>query len=104
MQKNSYYDHADPEGKYFYDLMQDSGYKVEYGCENLDLQFTRSSKVYVNDWMQSKKGHRECLLNPRVEEAGYAVVRIKPMGGEDVPTYIVVAIHSTQPNFSLLSI
>lgn len=97
MAANTYYAHKDSKGQYFDQLLRENGYTVSYGCENLDLEFTTMPEIYVNNWLSSTSGHRECLLNSSVTEAGYAVASIAPMGGENIDSYVVVAIHSTKP-------
>lgn len=96
MARNTYYAHRGINGEDFSDLLMQSGHSIDYGCENLDLQFVTDSNTYISDWMNSKSGHKECLLNGKVGYAGYAVTEIVPMAGEQVRTYIVVAIHSTE--------
>jgi uncharacterized protein YkwD len=97
MSKNSYYAHKNPLGKYFYDLLADDGYKTTYSCENLGLDFTTDPGVYINAWLKSTAGHRQCALNPQVTDAGYAVAAIANNSTQDIPSYVVVAIHSTEP-------
>ncbi len=97
MTTHHYYGHHDPSGNTFGDMLRASGSSITYGCENLDLQFVTDPSKYVSDWMNSTKGHRECLLQDRASRAGYAVTEIAPFGGESVKTYVVVAIHATMP-------
>ncbi len=97
MAVNHYYGHHDPAGNTFGDVLRSQGNSITYGCENLDLQFVTDANKYVSDWMNSTKGHRECLLQDRASRAGYAVTEIAPFGGESVKTYVVVAIHATMP-------
>ncbi len=101
MAANNYYAHQSPGGKFYYDAFESKGFYTEYSCENLDLEFTKDPAVYVSDWLESSS-HRDCLLNPAVAEAGYAVIQTKDslVEGSLEPTFIVVAIHSTttQPN------
>ncbi len=93
MIKNQYYAHLSPEGKYYYDLFPQQRIKANYSCENLDVEFTTDESVYVNDWLASTKGHRECMLNPDVTSAGYAVGLFGQSGSTKV--YLVVAVHSS---------
>lgn len=97
MSRRAYYAHKNPDGIYYYDLLEQAGYDAEYNCENLDLEFTTQADVYVNSWLRSKSGHRECLLNTQTTNAGYAVATIANNSTDDIPSYVVVAIHSTQP-------
>lgn len=66
MSIHNYYAHKNPAGQLFYNVLADEGYKVDYACENLDLDFTTDPNLYVNSWMKSTAGHRECLLNSNV--------------------------------------
>lgn len=97
MSLNNYYAHKNLAGKLFYNVLADDGYKVDYGCENLDLDFTTEPSTYVSSWMKSTAGHRECLLNATVTQAGYAVAPIANYSTQDRPSYVIVAIHATQP-------
>lgn len=96
MAENKYYAHQSPSGAYFYDFFSQHNYAAGYSCENLDLEFSRDPDIYVNAWLASKNGHRECLLNPKVIEAGYASVQVSTSTETniDVPSYIVVAIYA----------
>jgi uncharacterized protein YkwD len=97
MQQNSYYAHKSPDGKFYYDLLYEQQIGFNYSCENLDLQFTTTPNDYVSDWMNSNKGHRECLLNDSINRAGYAVALVNTGSytANNVPTYIIVAIHTS---------
>lgn len=99
MAAQQYYAHKSPQGKYFYDLMRDNEYYVEYGCENLDLAFTVIPDVYVRDWMNSKRGHRECILKENVTQAGYAVTEFKTNDerANSQKMYIVVTLYAELP-------
>lgn len=96
MAANKYYGHKNASGKIFEDFIEQSAMRIDYGCENLDMQSTLYADTYVNDWLQSNKGHRECLLNPNVTQAGYAVtaIELNQPGGATFSTYVVVAIHT----------
>lgn len=100
-----YYGHRDQAGHIFSDLMTADGQSVAYGCENLDLEFTLIPNIYVEDWLQSAKGHRACLLNQQVTKAGYAVAKLELVNpqAETTTAYIVVAIHTTEPFASRLA-
>jgi len=97
MAVNRYYAHRGPDGLAFDQLLQQDGYDIDYGCENLDLDFTLTASTYVNAWLASHAGHRECLLNPTVTDAGYAVSVIANNSPTDIKSYVVVAIHATAP-------
>ncbi len=93
---NNYYAHKSLTGKFYYDIFDKLGFETDYSCENLDLAFTIESSQYINDWLNSSKGHRECLLNANVTDAGYAAIRHNdvPYNGRTAPSYIVVALHA----------
>lgn len=97
MSVHTLYSHKGSDGLFFDQLLASSGYAITYGCENLDIEFVTDPAVYVNSWMQSTAGHKECLLNPVATEAGYAVATLGMKSGTDMPSYVVVAIHATSP-------
>lgn len=94
MSDRGYYAHKNPDGLYYYDFLKD-GFSSgsSYSCENLDLGFTLLTDTYVSDWLNSDKGHRKCLLEDRVTDAGYAVATIDKLSGSQT-AYVVVAIHA----------
>ena len=94
MAGRNYYAHQDPDGLYYYDYLQGADFdKDNYSCENLDLQFTLLPAQYVKDWLDSKKGHRECMLADQATDGGYAAVPAPQLSGRQT-AYIVVAIHA----------
>lgn len=93
MVDEQYYAHINSEGKYFHDLYPAFGFKSEYSCENLDTEFTTDESKYVNDWLVSTKGHKECMLNRKTTAAGYAAVLFGETSNGKI--YLVVGIHST---------
>lgn len=97
MSNNDYYAHKGSDGLFFDALLKQNGYSIDYGCENLDLEFTMEPGTYIHAWLKSNAGHKECLLNSKATQAGYAVTQINTVAGEDFPCYVVVAIHSTLP-------
>lgn len=99
MQLHQYYAHQNPNGEYFYDLLDPVAYHDVYACENLDMQPTLDTQAYINDWLTSKKGHRECMLNDQTTQAGYAVTTITlPRVKTNNTLYVVVAIHAAVPS------
>lgn len=97
MSVRQYYSHKNPDGLYYYDLINKAGLKPEYSCENLDLVFAYSDPAIIADWLNSTKGHRQCLLKPEAYETGIAIVPYSSTEYKDQRTivYLVVAIHST---------
>lgn len=92
MHMHSYYSHEAPDGSYYYDLLREASYSTLSSCENLNLSDEFSSQRHVNDWLNSKAGHRECALDDSLTRAGYAAVPLDPQA--DKPSYIIVAIHA----------
>jgi uncharacterized protein YkwD len=79
----------------FFDLLEQQNYQTGFACENLDLSFINDPNQYVNDWKNSAKGHKECMLDSRLTDAGYAIVAFDPSDSVDgIEEYIVVAIHA----------
>lgn len=97
MAKRQYYAHRNPEGHYFYDLFPTYQINPSYSCENLDLAFVSDNQGFINEWLDSTTGHRECLLNDQLIEAGYATAKLSiiDINGNATTAYIVVAIHTT---------
>lgn len=93
MQKRAYYAHKNPDGLMYYDILFQQRVGFNYSCENLDLQFITPTANFVNDWMNSNTGHRECMLNVTADRAGYAITTIDMDNGASA--YIVVAIHAS---------
>ena len=93
MHSGSYYAHQSPSGLFYYDLMYQQHIGSSYSCENLDLQFVTMTTNFVNDWMNSSQGHRECMLNRATDHAGYAITTLDT--GNEATAYMVVAIHAS---------
>ena len=95
MNANNYYAHENKDGLYFYDIIDQQNYEVGFACENLDMSFSASTSNYVADWMNSRNGHRECLLDEKITDAGYALVAYGDQENpHDEKAYLVVAIHA----------
>lgn len=95
MNAQNYYAHENKNGLYFYDLIKQKNYSVGFACENLDMSFSTSTSSYVADWMNSRDGHRECLIDNRITDAGYALVAIGDKENSiDEKAYLAVAIHA----------
>lgn len=97
MSLRQYYSHKSPDDLFYYDIMARDGLKPSYSCENLNLVFTYSDARVISDWLESKKGHKECLLNSDAYETGIAVVpyNTATYNSQNKTIYLVVAIHST---------
>ncbi len=98
MAKRQYYAHKSPDGQYYYDLFPSENVNVEYSCENLDITFVPDISQFISEWSASVKGHRECMNNPKLTQAGYAVTKMMLIeyDGQQTPAYLVVAIHATE--------
>ncbi len=94
MTANQYFSHIDGSGNNFYTYLTP---KPSFACENLNLSFSLSVDDHVQDWLNSTKGHRECLLDSRVTRIGLATREFATIDhdGQSQKTYLVVAIHST---------
>lgn len=93
MATNHYYGHTDSQGRSFFDLFPRYRLNPSYACENLALEFTKDEAEYIQSWLDSSEGHRECLLHPDVVRSGYAVSVFK--NGFKFQAYIVVGIHAS---------
>lgn len=100
MAKRQYYAHKNPDGKYYYDFFPENSLKTDYSCENLDIVFVPDANMFINEWLASTKGHRQCMINPDLTHAGYAVTKMMLLqyDGKEVPAYLVVAVHTTDLN------
>lgn len=96
MATRGYYAHKNPDGRYFYDQLDQQGYTYLFGCENLGLEFDILPSTYINAWMNSVGGHKDCLLNPVISRAGYAAIKLPSTGSTTIsdPAYIVVAVYA----------
>ncbi|MCA9345867.1 CAP domain-containing protein [Candidatus Saccharibacteria bacterium] len=92
MVTRNYYAHEDPDGKLFYNHLEQIGYSTGFACENLDLSFINSANQYISDWFNSTHGHKECMLDTRLTSAGYAVSSFDT--GNGTKEYLIVAIHA----------
>lgn len=97
MAQGQYYAHRSPLGTYYYDLLPTYGINPDYSCENLDMTDHSDSNAILSDWSSSRKGHRECMLNSKLVEAGYATapLTLVDANGHKTTTYVIVAIHAT---------
>ncbi len=78
MVKRDYVDHADPDGRYVWPLMQEAGCRYRAAAENLGTGFTDAERL-EQAWMKSPV-HRDNILDRRNGIAGIAVaLRPKPL-------------------------
>ena len=72
MYQRDYFMHTTPEGKKFYEWIEDTGYDYSIVGENLAVNFSKNESI-VNLWMQSTK-HKKNILNSEYAETGIAVI------------------------------
>lgn len=84
---NNYYAHSNSKGQNYSSFMP---VLPNYSCENLNLGNSSDVLASIDAWLNSSSGHKECLLNPKVQFVGYNVVNLDKLS-ED---YITVAIFS----------
>lgn len=94
MVQRRYYAHKDPDGYYYFDYFQTDTFKHSYNCENLDIQFGQNGQGFVNDWLASTAGHRECMLHAKTSDVGLAVIRYPAHNAENA--YLAVVIHAAR--------
>ncbi|OJI06197.1 hypothetical protein BK004_05015 [bacterium CG10_46_32] len=80
-----YFSHTTPEGKPFYEWIEETGYHYLYAGENLAIDFSESEPT-MDAWMASPT-HRANILNERYTDIGIVAVR----GNWDGHETIVVA-------------
>lgn len=94
MSHNSYYAHRSPSGLFFNDLMDRRAVNYTFACENLNLALNATASDYVNSWLASPAGHKECLLKDAHRYAGYASSAVTMKIGLQVSQKVIVAIYS----------
>lgn len=93
MAAEGYYSHTSPSGKSYFDLLKAKSTAPSFACENLGLESSKSANLFVESWLTSQRGHKECLLSTRTTRAGYAVREMYRNGSE--VHFVVVAIHAS---------
>lgn len=66
-----YFAHTTPDGKRFYEWIQEAGYSYLLAGENLALDFSSAESVHTA--LLASTSHRENILNPKFENIGVAV-------------------------------
>ena len=96
MSNNNYYSHLDSQKHYFDYYLKNSNYSYNFACENLNISDSTDPNIFVDGWMNSKTGHKECILKPSHTRYGYAVTKIKSSGNYTFNTEetVIVAIYS----------
>lgn len=99
MARRNYYAHKNPEGLFYYDQLKGTEFGDTYNCENLAMASGTLSQTYLDQWLTSNNGHKECLLNKSTNSVGYGVARLT----FDTPTttddsFIIVAIQANLTN------
>ena len=73
MQSRHFFSHVDPDGRQPWDRMLKAGYRYRIAAENIGAGFS-TPEAMVRGWMNSP-GHRENILNCKLEETGVGYVR-----------------------------
>jgi len=73
MQSRHFFSHVDPGGRQPWDRMLKAGYRYRMAAENIGAGFS-TPEAMVRGWMNSP-GHRENILNCKLEETGVGYVR-----------------------------
>lgn len=96
MVERQYYAHRNPDGRFYYDYLNERAIVAGYSCENLDLVFVPSQELVLREWQASLKGHRDCMMHPKTNKAGFATAKLIFLNFSGKPTagYLVVAIHA----------
>src|SRR5262249_50238880 len=77
-----YYSHDTPEGKTAIDRIQALGYRAKYAGENI-ARGQYSVDEVMDGWMESKT-HRDHLLSPVFDDAGFGLAFGKNPGGYEM--------------------
>ena len=77
-----YYSHDTPEGKTAMDRIQALGYRAKYAGENI-ARGQYSVDEVMDGWMESKT-HRDHLLSPVFDDAGFGLAFGKNPGGYEI--------------------
>lgn len=96
MVNSQQYSHKNLDGKYYYDLLREHEYFSDYSCENLDIENTVTPSNFIESWLTSDGGHRECLLNNDVSHVGIASGSFS-LNDDKSSSYLVVAIFASEP-------
>jgi len=73
MESRHFFSHVDPDGKQPWDRMLKAGYRYRIAAENIGAGFS-TPEAMVRGWMNSP-GHRENILNCKLEDTGVGYVR-----------------------------
>lgn len=72
MGRRDYFAHNNPDGKSPFDRMKARGVRYRLAAENIAAGYTNSIYAHYG-WMNSDEGHRETLLNSKLEKLGTGV-------------------------------
>lgn len=70
--EKQYFAHTNPDGRAFYEWVDESGYNYAYAGENLAIDFDEAEDAMAA-WMASPK-HRENILNENYSEMGVGII------------------------------
>jgi len=112
MLNSEYFAHTTPQGKPFYEWIEENKYNYLYAGENLAIDFSTNEGV-ISAWMQSSL-HKANILNPNYKEIGLVSVRGNWQGHEtnivvqmfgslltDSPTVLGLALEKLSSDFQL---
>lgn len=97
MVDNQRYSHTSLDGKYYYDLLPELGYNSSYSCENLDIEPSVKPLKFVQSWLSSSGGHKECMLNDKVSRIGIASGKFSRDDKTSQDSFLVIAIFAAKP-------
>jgi uncharacterized protein YkwD len=97
MVDRQYYSHQNLKGEYYYNLFAKHGFQTAYSCENLNIDSSIMATEYLDDWLMSNEGHKDCLLNTKVSRVGMASGEFSKASDTAQKTYLVVTIYATPP-------
>lgn len=110
--EQSYFSHTTPQGKRFYEWVEEAGYRYLYAGENLAIDFDSSGKI-VSAWMESPT-HRANITNQNYADIGIVALRgawdgrettvvVQLFGSElrDAPTVLGQAFENASANLNL---
>ncbi|WP_224722069.1 CAP domain-containing protein [Paenibacillus vietnamensis] len=72
MKTNDFFAHVNPDGQSPFDRMKDKGVNYQRAAENIAAGYANAIFAHYG-WMNSKTGHREALLDPKLKRLGTGV-------------------------------
>jgi uncharacterized protein YkwD len=97
MVQKQYYSHQNLKGQFYYNLFAEHKFQTAYSCENLDIDSVLTAQKYIDDWLKSNEGHKDCLLSSKVSKIGIATGEFSKGTKSVEKTYLVVTVYATPP-------